>query len=69
MREGWDAIIAACEALGENVEEHVDDYGLGIEDRLTGQHETAHDTSSAGAPPTAARRSASRGQVEKAKKG
>jgi len=44
MREegGWDAIIAGCEALGKNVEEHVTNYGVGITDRLTGAHETAH---------------------------
>ncbi len=43
MREegGWDAIIAACEALGKNVDEHVGNYGHGIADRLTGAHETA----------------------------
>ena len=41
MREDYDAIIAACEALGKNVEEHIDDYGDGIKDRLTGAHETA----------------------------
>jgi glutamine synthetase len=41
MREGYDAIITACEALGTKVEEHVKAYGHGIEDRLTGQHETA----------------------------
>jgi len=40
MRESWDAIIAACEALGEKAELHVKNYGYGIEDRLTGQHET-----------------------------
>jgi glutamine synthetase len=39
---GWDAIIAGCEALGKNVDEHVDNYGVGITDRLTGAHETAH---------------------------
>ncbi len=39
---GWDAIIAGCEALGKNVEEHVKNYGVGITDRLTGAHETAH---------------------------
>jgi glutamine synthetase len=39
---GWDAIIAACEALGKNLDEHVDNYGVGIEMRLTGHHETAH---------------------------
>jgi glutamine synthetase len=44
MREdgGWDAIIAGCEALGKNVDEHVNNYGVGIADRLTGAHETAH---------------------------
>ncbi|MBA3281399.1 MAG: glutamine synthetase beta-grasp domain-containing protein [Acidimicrobiia bacterium] len=41
MREGYDAIIAACEALGSKAEEHVNAYGAGIEDRLTGAHETA----------------------------
>jgi len=39
---GWDVIIAACEALGKNVDEHVSNYGVGIADRLTGAHETAH---------------------------
>jgi glutamine synthetase len=39
---GWDAIIAGCEALGKNVDEHVANYGVGIEHRLTGAHETAH---------------------------
>ena len=37
-----DAIIAACEALGRNAPAHVAQYGVGIEDRLTGAHETAH---------------------------
>ena len=43
MREGYDAIITACEALGEGAKplEHVKNYGAGIEDRLTGLHETA----------------------------
>ncbi len=41
MRENYDAIITACEALGEKVAEHVHGYGAGIEQRLTGQHETA----------------------------
>ena len=46
MREdgGWDAIIAGCEALGKRVDEHVTNYGIGIESRLTGAHETAHFT-------------------------
>jgi glutamine synthetase len=41
MRELYDPIIVACEALGTRVAEHVAAYGHGIEDRLTGQHETA----------------------------
>jgi glutamine synthetase len=41
MRESYEPIIAACEALGERSEEHVKHYGAGIEDRLTGSHETA----------------------------
>jgi glutamine synthetase len=44
MRENYDAIIAACEALGApgKPEEHLAAYGHGYEDRLTGLHETAH---------------------------
>jgi glutamine synthetase len=38
---GWAAIIAGCEALGTRVLEHVENYGEGIKDRLTGAHETA----------------------------
>ncbi|RAG82492.1 glutamine synthetase [Streptacidiphilus pinicola] len=44
MREGYDAIITACEALGASqdiVMEHVTQYGTGVEERLTGKHETA----------------------------
>jgi glutamine synthetase len=44
MREGYDAIITACESLGadqDKVLEHVSQYGFGIQDRLTGLHETA----------------------------
>ncbi|MDA0815392.1 MAG: glutamine synthetase beta-grasp domain-containing protein [Chloroflexi bacterium] len=37
----WDYIDAACQALGEKVMEHVQNYGDGIESRLTGRHETA----------------------------
>jgi len=40
MRESYDAVIAAAEALGTNTEEHISNYGAGIEDRLTGKHET-----------------------------
>ena len=39
----YDPIIAACEALGKNWEEHIHQYGFGIEHRLTGLHETARD--------------------------
>lgn len=44
MREGYDAIITACEALGKPgvPEKHLEVYGHGYEDRLTGLHETAH---------------------------
>ncbi|HET7522864.1 MAG TPA: glutamine synthetase, partial [Acidimicrobiales bacterium] len=42
MRESYDAVITAAEALGENAEEHILAYGHGIEERLTGHHETAH---------------------------
>ncbi|WP_431946340.1 glutamine synthetase [Actinacidiphila sp. bgisy167] len=43
MREGYDAIIEACEALGRDGKpaEHIKNYGAGVEARLTGAHETA----------------------------
>ncbi len=41
MRESYDPIIKACEALGKNADEHVKYYGADIEHRLTGMHETA----------------------------
>jgi glutamine synthetase len=41
MRESYDAIITACEALGEKAQEHIVQYGPGVEKRLTGLHETA----------------------------
>lgn len=42
MREGYDPIIMAAEALGQEgmVDKHLAGYGVGIEDRLTGEHET-----------------------------
>ena len=42
MRESYEPIIAACEALGTagKPEEHLAGYGAGIEFRLTGEHET-----------------------------
>jgi glutamine synthetase len=41
MRESYEPIIAACEALGTKADEHVENYGAGIQRRLTGLHETA----------------------------
>jgi glutamine synthetase len=43
MREegGFEAVVAGAEALGKKIDEHIAGYGHGIEDRLTGQHETA----------------------------
>jgi glutamine synthetase len=41
MRESYEPVIAACEALADNALEHVKAYGYGIEERLTGLHETA----------------------------
>jgi glutamine synthetase len=41
MREGYEPIIAACEALSKKAAEHVESYGADIEHRLTGMHETA----------------------------
>jgi glutamine synthetase len=40
MREGLDACIAAAEALGRRHDLHIANYGYGIEERLTGLHET-----------------------------
>jgi len=42
MRESYDAVVAAAEALGApgKPEEHLAGYGTGIEERLTGEHET-----------------------------
>jgi glutamine synthetase len=34
-------IKEACEKLGQNVQKHLSVYGAGLEDRLTGAHETA----------------------------
>jgi glutamine synthetase len=41
MREDYDAVVAACEALGKKADLHIQSYGAGIERRLTGLHETA----------------------------
>ena len=49
MRQSYQPIIDACEALGKNSEEHIANYGAGIELRLTGEHETQrYDTFSYG---------------------
>ncbi|MCH2526099.1 MAG: glutamine synthetase, partial [Dehalococcoidia bacterium] len=40
MREGYDACVAAAEALGTKADLHVANYGDRIEERLTGLHET-----------------------------
>jgi glutamine synthetase len=42
MRESYEAVIAAANALATDADEHIAAYGHGIEDRLTGLHETAH---------------------------
>ena len=41
MRDNYDAIEAACQAIGKRVEAHINGYGADIKDRLTGAHETA----------------------------
>ena len=41
MRESYDAVDKACQAIGKKIELHVKNYGVGIEERLTGKHETA----------------------------
>jgi glutamine synthetase len=40
MRESYQPIIDACEALGKNITEHIENYGAGNDKRLTGLHET-----------------------------
>jgi glutamine synthetase len=40
MRESYDACVAAAEALGTRHDLHIENYGYGIEERLTGLHET-----------------------------
>jgi len=41
MRENYDAVIEAAEALGKAHDDHIAHYGAGIDERLTGLHETA----------------------------
>ena len=40
-RESWDAVEKAAQALGPKHDLHIANYGYGIEQRLTGAHETA----------------------------
>jgi glutamine synthetase len=40
MRNSFDACIKAAEALGTRHALHIENYGHGIEERLTGKHET-----------------------------
>ena len=40
-RESWAAIEKAAKALGPKHDLHIANYGYGIEQRLTGAHETA----------------------------
>ena len=40
MRKSYAACIAACESLAKNPNKHIENYGAGIEKRLTGKHET-----------------------------
>lgn len=40
MRESYDAVVAAAEALRDRHELHIANYGYAIEERLTGLHET-----------------------------
>lgn len=44
MREpgGLDVINKAVDALGKNHDKHIAVYGVGLSERLTGRHETAH---------------------------
>ena len=40
MRRSYAACVDACVALGERAQLHIENYGHGIEERLTGKHET-----------------------------
>jgi len=40
MRRSYAACVDACVALGERASHHIENYGHGIEERLTGKHET-----------------------------
>lgn len=40
MRRSYAACVDACVALGERASYHIENYGHGIQERLTGKHET-----------------------------
>ena len=40
MRQSYQKCVQAAQVLGERHELHISNYGAGIEERLTGQHET-----------------------------
>ena len=40
MRESYQPIVDACEALSKKIDVHISNYGAGNENRLTGAHET-----------------------------
>ena len=40
MRRSYAACVDACVALGERAQLHIENYGHGIQERLTGKHET-----------------------------
>ena len=65
MRDNYKAITAACEAIGKNYMNLVQNYGDGVADRLTGDHETAHGTSSPTACQTAVHQSVFHGRSRK----
>ena len=44
MRRSYAACMDACVALGERASHHIANYGHGIEERLTGKHETCSHT-------------------------
>lgn len=41
MRESYEPIVKGAEALGKSHDEHINNYGAGVDLRLTGLHETA----------------------------
>jgi glutamine synthetase len=41
MRESYEPIVKGAEALGRKHQEHITNYGAGVDQRLTGMHETA----------------------------